>query len=75
RPGVDEPLAAEHPEIPLEHALQGFDAVRAYSTDPERSRALLEQVLGVVSVTSLLVVTVVIAGIALARRRPWLAAG
>src|SRR5918998_1724920 len=45
RPGVDEPLSAEHPEIPIEHALQGFDAVRAYSTDPERSRALLEQVL------------------------------
>jgi glyoxalase family protein len=45
RPGVDEPLSAEHPEIPLEHALQGFDAVRAYSADPERSRALLEQVL------------------------------
>jgi len=46
RPGVDEPLAAEHPEIPSEHALGGFDAVRAYSEDPERSRALLEQVLG-----------------------------
>jgi glyoxalase family protein len=45
RPGVDEPLSAEYPEIPLEHALQGFDAVRAYSTDPERSRALLERVL------------------------------
>jgi glyoxalase family protein len=45
RPGVDEPLAAEHPEVPAEHALQGFEAVRAYSTDPERSRALLEQVL------------------------------
>jgi glyoxalase family protein len=45
RPGVDEPLAAEHPEVPAEHALQGFDAVRAYSADPERSRALLEQVL------------------------------
>ena len=45
RPGVDEPLSAEHPEIPLEHALQGFDTVRAYSTNPERSRALLEQVL------------------------------
>jgi glyoxalase family protein len=45
RPGVDEPLAAEHPEIPAEHALQGFDAVRAYSSDPERSRALLEKVL------------------------------
>jgi glyoxalase family protein len=46
RPGVDEPLAAHHPEIPQEHALQGFDAVRAYSTDPERSRGLLERVLG-----------------------------
>jgi glyoxalase family protein len=45
RPGVDEPLAAEHPEVPAEHALQGFDGVRAYSTDPQRSRALLEQVL------------------------------
>jgi glyoxalase family protein len=46
RPGVDEPLAAEHPEIPAEHALQGFDAVRAYSADPERSRAVLEKLLG-----------------------------
>jgi glyoxalase family protein len=45
RPGVDEPLSAEHPEVPAEHALQGFDGVRAYSTDPQRSRALLEQVL------------------------------
>jgi glyoxalase family protein len=45
RPGVDEPLAAEHPAVPAEHALQGFDGVRAYSADPERSRALLEQVL------------------------------
>jgi glyoxalase family protein len=45
RPGVDEPLSAEHPEVPAEHALQGFDGVRAYSPDPERSRALLERVL------------------------------
>jgi glyoxalase family protein len=45
RPGVDEPLSAEHPEIPIGHALQGFDAVRAYSTDPERSRGMLERVL------------------------------
>ena len=45
RPGLDEPLSAEHPEIPVEHALQGFDGVRAYSADPERSRALLEKVL------------------------------
>jgi glyoxalase family protein len=45
RPGVDEPLSAEHPEIPVDHALQGFDGVRAYSVDAERSKALLEKVL------------------------------
>jgi glyoxalase family protein len=50
RPDADEPLSAEHPEIPLEHALQGFDAVRAYSPDPERSRALLEKVLSAIPV-------------------------
>ncbi|HEX3318094.1 MAG TPA: VOC family protein [Solirubrobacteraceae bacterium] len=43
---IDEPLAAEHPEIPAEYALGGFDGVRAYSGDPGRSRALLERVLG-----------------------------
>jgi glyoxalase family protein len=42
----DEPLAAEHPEIPAEHALQGFEGVRAYATDPQGSVALLEQVMG-----------------------------
>jgi glyoxalase family protein len=42
----DAPLAAEHPDVPAEHALQGFDGVRAYATDPARSGALLEQVLG-----------------------------
>jgi glyoxalase family protein len=42
----DAPLAAGHPEIPAEHALQGFDGVRAYATDPARSGAVLEQVLG-----------------------------
>ena len=31
----DEPLSAEHPEVPAEHALQGFDAVRAYSFNPD----------------------------------------
>jgi glyoxalase family protein len=45
RQGLDEPLIAAHPEVPAEHALQGFDGVRAYSTDPERSRPLLEKVL------------------------------
>jgi glyoxalase family protein len=42
----DEPLTAEHPEIPAEFALQGFETVRAYSDDPERSRGLLEDTLG-----------------------------
>ena len=43
---ADEPLVAEHPEVPREHALQGFDGVRAYALDPERSRSLLEETLG-----------------------------
>ena len=38
RPDVDEPLAAEHPEIPAEHALQGFDGVRAYTADARAQR-------------------------------------
>src|SRR5262249_27567176 len=42
----DAPLVAEHPEIPAELALQGFDSVRAYSADPERSRGFLEETLG-----------------------------
>src|SRR4051794_483971 len=42
----DAPLAAEHPEIPAELALQGFDGVRAYATDPQGTGALLEQVMG-----------------------------
>ena len=42
----DEPLIADHPEIPRELALQGFDAVRAYSAEPEPSRRLLEGALG-----------------------------
>lgn len=46
REGGDEPLRAEHPEIPLEYALGGFDGVRAYSSDASRSRGLLERVMG-----------------------------
>ena len=42
----DEPLVARHPEIDSKLALQGFDGVRAYAADPERSRPLLEQGLG-----------------------------
>jgi glyoxalase family protein len=41
----DEPLLANHPEVPSEFALQGFEEVRAYSSDPERSRNLLEDAL------------------------------
>jgi glyoxalase family protein len=41
----DEPLIAEHPEVPAEVALQGFDGVRAYSFDPEASRPFLEKAL------------------------------
>jgi glyoxalase family protein len=37
----DEPLVPRHPEIPEEHALRGFDAVRAFG-DPEGSRSFLE---------------------------------
>jgi glyoxalase family protein len=44
-PTPDEPLTAQHPEIPQNMALQGFDAVRAYA-DPEPSRTLLEDTLG-----------------------------
>ena len=42
----DQPLIAEHPEVPSEVALQGFDAVRAYAADPERSREPFEEALG-----------------------------
>ena len=42
----DEPLVARHPEIPEELALQGFEGVRAYSSDPDRSRAFLAETLG-----------------------------
>jgi glyoxalase family protein len=39
----DPPLIAHSAEVPDEHALQGFEAVRAYTADPERSRRLLEE--------------------------------
>jgi glyoxalase family protein len=42
----DDPLVADHPEVPSEVALQGFDGVRAYASDPERSRPLFEEALG-----------------------------
>ena len=42
----DAPLVAEHPEIPAELALRGFDGVRAFSASPDASRRLLEETLG-----------------------------
>jgi len=42
----DPPLIAEHPEVPAEHALQGFEGVRAYSHDPAGSAAMLETLMG-----------------------------
>src|SRR4029450_2285371 len=37
-----QPRTREPPEIPAEYALQGFEGVRAYSHDPDASRAFLE---------------------------------
>jgi glyoxalase family protein len=42
----DEPLSARSPEIPSEHAVQGFEGVRAYASAPVRSEHLLEDGLG-----------------------------
>jgi glyoxalase family protein len=38
----DAPLVATHPEVPPEHAIQGFDSARAYTADAARSSAFLE---------------------------------
>ena len=37
----DAPLIADHPEVPSEMALEGFDGVRAYAGEPDASRGLL----------------------------------
>ena len=42
---TDEPLRARHPAIPEEHALMGFDGVRAYTSDVSASKALFENTL------------------------------
>jgi glyoxalase family protein len=42
----DAPLTASHPEIPAEHAIHGFEEVRAFTSSPEASRELLEDALG-----------------------------
>jgi glyoxalase family protein len=41
----DEPLVAVRSDIPAEAALQGFDGVRAYATEPDASRPFLEETL------------------------------
>jgi glyoxalase family protein len=40
------PLTAQAEGIPAQHALRGFDAVRAFSARPDDSRALLVEALG-----------------------------
>jgi glyoxalase family protein len=42
---ADEPLTADHPEVPKEFALQGFNGVHAYASDPEASRRFFEETL------------------------------
>lgn len=44
--GSDAPLTAVAPDIPAEHALQGFDGVRAYASNPSASATLLADTLG-----------------------------
>ena len=41
----DEPLVADHPEIPRELALQGVDGARAYNGFPDASASFLEETL------------------------------
>lgn len=42
----DPPLRSDHPGVPLEMAICGFEGVRAYSSSPNDSRSLLEDALG-----------------------------
>lgn len=42
----DAPLIADHPEIPAELALHGFEGVRAYSAAPAATQGVLEQLMG-----------------------------
>jgi glyoxalase family protein len=47
----DEALVADHPEIPAELALQGFDGVRAYTLAPDASQMFLSNGLGFTAVS------------------------
>jgi glyoxalase family protein len=42
----DEPLTAEHPEVPAEHALQGFEGIRVLASSPAASAETLGETLG-----------------------------
>jgi glyoxalase family protein len=42
---TDEPLVADHPEVPAEHALQGFEGVRAFTAHAEGSALILEKLM------------------------------
>jgi glyoxalase family protein len=44
--GGEEPLAAQAPDIPAEHALLGFGGARAYAGQPGRSEGLLTEGMG-----------------------------
>jgi glyoxalase family protein len=49
QPTADQPLVAEHPEIPRPFALQGFAGVRAYESRKGASRQFLTETLGFTS--------------------------
>ena len=49
QPSVDQPLLAEHPEIPSHFALQGFAGVRAYERQKGASHQFLTETLGFTS--------------------------
>ena len=42
----DRPLRATAADVPADHAIAGFAGVRAYASDPEDSRGVLQDVLG-----------------------------
>jgi glyoxalase family protein len=42
----DQPLVADHPDVPVELAIRGFEGVHAFSGAPQRSTGLLERTLG-----------------------------
>ena len=48
----DEPLVAEHPEVPPEHALQGFDGVRVFSAAPDASQMFLDNAMGFTAIAA-----------------------